>query len=154
MTSVVTTVQGMSVDISTSECTDVNITPLPDMASLNCLTKNVSVTGGSSSEIDITTLCSTSKEFRLGLSDAGTMSIGGFWKIDDPAHIALREADEDHLPRLIVVTFSDGSSWKCLALVSQRNWSAAVDGVVEATYSLRLTGQPVETVATPVVPTP
>jgi hypothetical protein len=151
MSSEVLLVQGTSIQISTSECTDVNVDPLPVMATLDCIAREITVTGGTATENDVTTLCSTAKEFRMGLSDAGTMSVTGHWKIGNAAHEAIREASEDKLRRLIIVTFEDLSTWKCLAFVSQRSWAAAVDGIVTATYSFRLTGEPVEAPA-PVVP--
>lgn len=140
MTSAVLLVQGMTLQISEAECEELNPSPLPTMATLDCVARDVTVTGGSKTETDVTTLCSTAKEFRLGLRDSGTMSISGHWKQGHAAHVVIRQADSDNLKRLLVATFSDGSVWKSLAFVSQRSWGASVDGVVSATYNFRLTG--------------
>lgn len=141
MSSKVLLVQGMTLQISEAEAEELNPSPLPTLVSLDCTTREVSVTGGTATENDVTTLCSTAKEFRLGLRDSGTMSVNGHWKQGEPAHTVIRQADRDKLKRLIVATFEDGSVWKATAFVSQRSWSAAVDGIVSATYNFRLTGE-------------
>lgn len=140
MPSEVLLVQGTSIRISVPEVTELNPSPLPSFAVLDCIAREIQYQGGTATEIDVTTLCSTAKEFRLGLEDSGTMTVTGHWKQGDPAHTVIRQAASDKLTRLIEVTFVDGSIFKALALVSQRSWSAAVDGVVSATYNFRLTG--------------
>ncbi len=138
------TVQGSTLELSTVEVTDVNVTPLPDMESLDCLEKQVQYQDGSTTENDVTTICSTAKEFLLGLTDSGSMSLTGFYNIGDPGHAALKAAKDDKLLRLVIFTFVDGSKFKGTAYVTQRSWSAAVDGVVEATANLRFSGPTVE----------
>lgn len=141
MSSKVLLVQGLTLQISVGEVDEVNPSPIPEMVSLDCTSREISVTGGTATENDVTTFCSTAKEFRMGLRDSGTMSINGHWKQGEPAHTVIRTADADKLKRLIQVTFEDGSVWKALAFVSQRSWSAAVDGIVSASYNFRLTGE-------------
>jgi hypothetical protein len=137
-------VAGMSVQMSVGECTDVYVDPLPAMVTIDCLGKNVAVTGGSKTEVQVSSMCSGSAEYRMGVPDAGTLVIGGFWKIGHPAHQAILQADKDRKPRLVLVTFSDATTWRCLAIVTQRSWSAAVDDVINATYTFKLTGQALE----------
>lgn len=148
MASSVVLVQGTSITISTTEVTDLTPSPAPATATLDCIGRDITYTGGTASEVDVTTLCSTAKEFRLGLEDSGTMSVSGHWVQTHAAHQAIRTAAADKLSRLIVVTFDDGSTFSCLAFVSQRSWTAAVDGVVSATFNFRLTGATLETDAT------
>lgn len=133
-------VQGTSIKISQATEDNVDVNPLPTMVALDCIGREIQYQGGTSTEIDTTTLCSTAKEFMLGLEDPGTMSVNGHWKQGNPAHAVIRQAAKDKLPRLIDVEFEDGSIFRAVALVSQRQWSAAVDGVVTATYNFRLTG--------------
>ena len=143
MSSQVLLVQGSSIKISTNQQT--TIPPVAaTYATLDCLLRDVQLQGGAASEIDVTTLCSTAKEFRLGLQDSGNMTVTGHWKQGDAGHTAVRAAAADKLSRLIVVTFSDGSTYKSLAFVKQRSFSMAVDGVVTASYVFRLTGAGVE----------
>lgn len=144
MASEVVLVQGSSISISNDEVTDVAVTPAAPSAVLDCIGREVSYQGGSANEIDVTTICSTAKEFRLGLSDSGTMSVSGHWVQGTDAHTVIRQADRDKKRRLIAVTFEDGSIFKALALVSQRSWNMAVDGVVSATFNFRLTGETLE----------
>jgi len=145
MSSQVVLVQGTSIKISQAAQTEVAPSPTPAFASLDCIGKEIQYQGGTATEIDVTTLCSTAKEFRLGLEDSGTMSVTGHWVQGNPAHTVIREAAADKQTRLIVVEFEDGSTFSCLALVSQRSWSASVDGVVTATFNFRLTGATAET---------
>ena len=150
MASEVVLVQGSTFKISTVEVTDIATfdgSPAVDMAVLDCIGREVSVQGGAAAEIDTTTICSTAKEFRLGLQDNGTMSVNGHWVQGHPAHEVIKAAAADKLSRGIQVVFSDGSEFRCLAFVQQRSWSAAVDGVVTASYTFRLTGATVEIAA-------
>lgn len=143
MASEVLLVQGTAIRISTNPVDDAGNSPLVvpgSMVSLNCISREIQYQGGQAPEIDVTTICSTAKEFRLGLEDPGTMSVTGHWKQGHPAHTVIRQAAADKQTRLIEVVFEDGSIFRALALVSQRGWSAAVDGVVSATYNFRLTG--------------
>lgn len=137
-------VQGTTLQISTQEATSTAPTGLT-MADLDCTARQLQWQGGQATEHDTSTLCSTAKEFRLGLSDSGTLSVTGFWKSDDSAQKAIKAADKDKKPRLIVVTFPDRSKFTCLALVQQRSWDAQVDGVVGATFNFRITGEVEET---------
>jgi hypothetical protein len=143
MASEVLLVQGTSIRITTNAQT--TIPPVaPSYATLDCIGREITYQSGSATEIDVTTLCSTAKEFRLGLVDPGTMTVTGHWKQGNAAHTAIRNAAVDKLSRMIEVTFDDGSTFKALAFVQQRSFSAAVDGVVTATYNFRLTGTTVE----------
>jgi hypothetical protein len=141
--------QGTSVQMSIDECTDV-MAPFPPMVLMDCTTKSVTVTGGVSAEIRTSTMCSVASEFRIGKTDNGTLTVEGFWKIGDSAHDAVAVASRDRKRRLLLVTFRDGSKWRCVAMVSQRTWNAAVDGVVGSTCTFKLTGPAVE-VLPPVV---
>jgi len=147
MASDVLLVQGLSIRISEGEITDLAVmagSPAPTFASLDCIGREITVNGGSASEVDTTTFCSTAKEFRLGLQDSGSMSVTGHWVQDNAAHVVIRQAAADKLCRGIEVEFVDGSIFRALAFVQQRSWSASVDGVVTATYNFRLTGTTAE----------
>lgn len=141
MASEVILVQGTAIRISTAAVDNLDASPAaPSFATLDCISREIQYQGGQAPEIDVTTICSTAKEFRLGLEDPGTMSVTGHWKQGHPAHNVIRTAAKDKQTRVIEVIFEDGSIFRALALVSQRSWSASVDGVVSATYNFRLTG--------------
>ncbi len=148
MSSEVLLVQGMSISISDGEVTELTPSPEPTWHVLDCVAREITYTGGTATENDVTTICSTAKEFRLGLQDSGTMSVTGHWKPGNDAHEEIKAAAADKLRRLIEVEFEDGSIFRALAYVSQRSWSAAVDGVVTATFNFRLTGATSEVAAT------
>lgn len=140
MPSQVLLVQGSAIRISTTEVTVANPNPAPSFASLSCISREIQYQSGSSTEIDVTSICSTAREFRLGLPDAGTMTISGYWKQGEAGHTEFREAYNDKRSRLLVVEFEDGSSFSAVGFVQQRSFTAAVDGVVSASYTIRLTG--------------
>jgi len=148
MSSEVLLVQGMSISISDGEVTELTPSPEPTWHVLDCIAREITYTGGTATENDVTTICATAKEFRLGLQDSGTMSVTGHWKPGNDAHEEIKAAAADKLRRLIEVEFEDGSIFRALAYVSQRSWSAAVDGVVTATFNFRLTGATSEVAAT------
>ena len=143
MSSKVILVQGSSLQISKEEATSTDSTGLT-FESLDCTGKQVQWQGGQATENDVTTLCSTAKEFRLGLTDAGTMTVTGHWLSGDAAQKVIKAADRDKKPRLIELTFSDGSIFASQALVQQRSFDGSVDGVWSGTFSFRLTGEPRE----------
>lgn len=144
MSSEVLLVQGTSIKISTSSVSELSPSPEPTFATLDCISREIQYQGGTATENDVTTICSTAKEFRLGLEDSGNLTVSGHWKQGNAAHDAIRAAASDKLTRLIIVIFDDGSIFKCLAFAAQRSWAAAVDGVVTANYSFRLTGPTLE----------
>jgi len=148
MASEVVLVQGTSIKISVATVAELAPSPTPTFATLDCISREIQYQGGTATENDVTTICSTAKEFRLGLEDSGTMSVSGHWVQGNAAHTVIRTAAADKQTRLIVVEFEDGSTFSALALVSQRSWSASVDGVVSATYNFRLTGDTLEVDAT------
>ena len=140
MPSQVVLVQGTSVKVSTGEETDVSPSPLPAMVALDCTAREIQYQSGTANEIDVTTFCSTAKEFRLGLDDPGQFTFTGHWVQTDAAHAVIRTAAADKLQRLFQVSFPDDSTFSALGFVSQRSFSAAVDGVVSGSFTIRLTG--------------
>lgn len=140
MPSQVVLVQGTQLQISTTAVDDVTPSPMPLLVAMDCTAREISYQGGAAAEIDVTTFCSTAKEFRLGLEDPGQFTINGHWVQTDAAQAVLRTAALDKQTRLFVVTFEDGSKFSCLGFVASRSFSAAVDGVVTGTFTIRLTG--------------
>lgn len=148
MSSEVLLVQGTAIRISDGEVAELTPSPEPTFHTLDCISREITYTGGTATENDVTTICSTAKEFRLGLQDSGSMSVTGHWKPGNAAHEETKAAAADKLTRLIEVEFQDGSTFRALAFVSQRSFSAAVDGVVTGTFNFRLTGPTSEVAAT------
>ncbi|QGJ40979.1 hypothetical protein E4179_12000 [Citrobacter freundii] len=108
---------------------------------LHCTIKEVQFTGGQKQDIDVTTLCSTEQENINGLSSPSEISLSGnFYK--NPAQDALREAYDNDTTYAFQIIFPSGKGSKFLAEIRQHTWSSGTNGVVAATFSLRLKGKP------------
>jgi len=140
MSSVSIQVQGTSLKISSTTVAALSDSPSPAFEVLDCIGREFNYQSGATTENEVTTICSTAKEFKLGLSDSGSFSLSGHWKIGNDAHDAIKAAYDDKQPRLIEVEFVDNTVFRCLGLCTQRSFSGAVDGIVSASYQFRLTG--------------
>ena len=108
---------------------------------LTCTLKEAQFTGGQKQDIDVTTLCSTEQENINGLPAQSEISLSGnFYK--NPAQDALRDAYDNDTTYAFQVIFPSGNGFKFLAEVRQHTWSSGTNGVVAATFSLRLKGKP------------
>jgi hypothetical protein len=141
MTTPAIPVAGSTIKISQTAATSNNPTPMPTMVDLSCIGRDVQLQPGNATENDTTAICSTAKEFILGLRDFGSLSVTGHWKVGDPGVQAILEAASAQEKRLIQITFSDGSTATGLAYVRQPGFSGSVDGVWSGTYSFRFTGE-------------
>src|SRR5687768_11048706 len=97
-----------------------------------------------SSEIDVTHLRSTGKEYLTGLMDAGNLSFTGFWDPADPAQVAMRNDQAAQTSSVYTLTLTDTppSVMTFTAFVKQMGMSIAPDGAIGLTGSLRITGAP------------
>lgn len=140
---------GLSIKMSKNEVTDVNVEPVPgDMIEIGCQFNSFSITGGTKEEYDITSFCSTAKEFVLGLPDSGTAELAGFFKIGAEPVDELTAAYKDSKNRLFVIEYDDGSSQKLLGGVTQRSQTIEVStGIVMVTFPLRISGEVVDVAA-------
>ncbi|HCM9111622.1 TPA: hypothetical protein N5L12_004854, partial [Enterobacter kobei] len=107
----------------------------------SCTIKEIQFTGGQKQDIDVTTLCSTEQENINGLPSPSEISLSGnFYK--NPAQDALREAYDNDTTYAFQIIFPSGKGFKFLAEIRQHTWSSGTNGVVAATFSLRLKGKP------------
>lgn len=92
-------------------------------------------------EIDVTSLHSTSREYKLGLKDNGEFTANMNVNLRDPVHRALiSDLDgTDDIP--FKLEFSTGDFLLFYGLVKGMPLSGAVDAVVTASLSLRITGE-------------
>lgn len=108
---------------------------------LSCTIKEIQFTGGQKQDIDVTTLCSTEQENINGLPSPSEISLSGnFYK--NPAQDALRDAYDNDTTYGFKVIFPSGNGFTFMAEVRQHTWSVGTNGVVAATFSLRLKGKP------------
>lgn len=113
---------------------------------LDCTIKEVQFTAGQKQDIDVTTLCSTEQENINGLGASSEISMSGNFYLNQ-AQNALRDAYDNDALYAFKVLFPSGKGFKFLAEVRQHTWSSGTNGVVAATFSLRLKGKPVLTTA-------
>jgi hypothetical protein len=95
---------------------------------------------GSASEIDVTNLSSTAKEYRLGITDPGQFSFNIDYDNTNAGHVALRSKQLSGvlsnfsmtLPNTNVITFS--------AYVKKFSLAGGVDAVAKTAVDLRISG--------------
>lgn len=95
---------------------------------------------GDRNEIDVTSLDSTAKEYRLGLQDFGALNFEAQWVTSDPGQVLLVAAKASPDPYDFKIVYPDGTTDFFRALVKQWNKSGAVDGVLMAQGVIRVTG--------------
>ena len=105
----------------------------------------VSIKGiGSSpaSEIDVTTLASTAKEYRPGLIDNGTIQIELIRSLDDAGQAALLAAAVAQTTNTCVIVLPSGTLKTATFTASVVDLTSDIDkdGVVTGTCSLRISG--------------
>lgn len=99
---------------------------------------------GEAADIDITTLSSTSKEFRQGLQDWGNFSIEFIRDPDDAGQAELLDAKSNQDQRTCILTLNDvvtSNVFTFEAVVKSVSINGAgVDDVVRGTANLKVTG--------------
>lgn len=126
--------QGMTIGVSDAASPEV-YTTITNVA-------NIDGPGGSATEIDVTDLSSSAKEFRLGLQDEGEVSFEIQYVPADTQHALLRSLRAAGTSRNFLITFTDSpnTTWTFLAFVKTFSVSNAVDGVTTASCALRVSG--------------
>ncbi|EIX9711371.1 immunoglobulin domain-containing protein [Klebsiella pneumoniae] len=108
---------------------------------LSCTLKQASFTAGQKNDIDVTALCSDETDNINGLPAPSEMSLSGnFYR--NPAQDTLRAAYDNDGVYGFKVIFPSGNGFLMRAEVRQHTWDAQTNGVVAATFSLRLKGKP------------
>jgi predicted secreted protein len=109
--------------------------------------KTIGGPDGSAPTIDVTDLDSTAREYKLGLKDEGSFSLGIMYIPANAVHTQLRDAWADRTELRFRVTFTDTGTtvWEFNGFVTGFAQNAAVDTVVEATVGIKITGAIYET---------
>lgn len=102
--------------------------------------KSFSGFDGKASEIDVTTLDSTAKEFKKGLRDNGNFSFDLNRVYTDPGQILLDAGQGEEAAHNFKLELPNGKIATFAALVMSFNLSGQVDGVLAASSSLRISG--------------
>lgn len=95
---------------------------------------------GEASDIEVTTLDSTAKEYLTGLPDEGNMSLAGYHYSADPGQVMARAAKASRISHDFRITYSDGEAYTFKGGVKSAGRTAGVDAAVEATYSIKING--------------
>lgn len=124
---------GQTITAGSGTATPVTFTAIANM-------KDFSGFDGSASEIDVTNLDSTAKEFRLGLTDPGQFTINIDYDNTNAGHVALRAKQASGvlsnfsltLPNTNVVTFN--------GFVKKFSLAGGVDAVAKTSCDIRISG--------------
>lgn len=123
----------------TTYTTGGTFTPYPMLQA--CEIKDLAINGGQAAEIDVTTMCSTAKEYRMGLQDAGEATMNINFVPWDPALAELMAAKADGQPRWFKVVLPQAAGVLVFqAYVRQVSLSFGVDQAIQGSVGLRLTG--------------
>lgn len=98
--------------------------------------------GGSASEIDVTSLDSTAREFLMGLKDEGQFTFGCNLVPGDTAQSGLRDDRDNRTLRNFKIVLTDASNTTLTfsAYVMTFSISGAVDDKIGASVTLRISG--------------
>jgi hypothetical protein len=107
-----------------------------------CELTGINKQGGTSEEIEATTICSNAKEYEVGMPDAGTLQLDFNFAPNQAVQAYLRNAQTSGIDVAFkVVLPGDGGSIIILGNVQQTNWQAAVNGLWTGSVTVKLTGE-------------
>ncbi len=95
---------------------------------------------GEATDINITTLASTAKEFRQGLQDFGKFELTLMRDPFDAGQAEMDSAKSAHATRTCVLTLPSGDFATFQAYVKMLDTTGGVDKVVEGTCNMKITG--------------
>ena len=127
------TSQGTTIAIGDAASPELYTNTIPQVTSM-------SGPDGSSSEIDVTNLSSTAKEFLLGLKDEGSISLDIVWDERDTTHAQLRTLFGSGASSNFRITDagSPQKNYDFPAFVQGLSMSTGVDEVQRASVNLRI----------------
>jgi hypothetical protein len=95
---------------------------------------------GSASEIDVTNMSSTAKEFRLGLVDPGQFSMNIDQDNTDPGQIAVRAKQQSGVISNFKLLLPNGNVASFTGFVKKFGTQGGVDAVVKSAIDIRISG--------------
>ncbi|MNK93878.1 Phage tail protein [compost metagenome] len=114
----------------------------PLIFSAFCELTGVDQQDGTTDEIDVTTICSTAKEFETGLSDAGTLTLNYNFAPNTGVQAAMRAAKVAGEEIAVRIVFPNGGGTiVMIGSVQQSSFSGAVSGVWTGSTTLKLSGE-------------
>jgi hypothetical protein len=107
-----------------------------------CELTGVNQQDGTADEIEVTTICSNAKEFEVGLSDSGSLTLDFNLAPNQTVQAFLRQAKADGTDVAFKVTFpGDGGSLIMLGNVQATSFQGSVNGVWTGSATIKLTGE-------------
>jgi hypothetical protein len=137
---VTTNTLALDIDTTGGTLTAANGTLTPVALSNIAEVKTFSGFDGQASEIDVTHLQSTAKEFRLGLVDEGGFSFEMNQINSDAGQTALRASRDAGTIKQYVLTFPNAETATFSAFAKGVPTAGGVDGIVTSSVSLRISG--------------
>ncbi len=133
MASTAISAQGSSIAINTATTGEAVWTKIKNI---------ISFTGfdGAASEIDVTDLDSTAKEFRLGLQDHGKFSFEMHIDRADPGQVALEAAHKAGKVVQLKLTLPNDETATFNVLVKSTPITGGIDAVLKGSVETRVTG--------------
>lgn len=107
-----------------------------------CELTGVDQQDGTTDEIEVTTICSTAKEFETGLSDSGTLTLNYNFAPNTPVQAAFAAAKKAGDEVAVRIVFPNGGGTiVMIGSVQQSSFSGAVSGVWTGSTTMKLTGE-------------
>lgn len=137
MTSLAVTTQGTKLYISATGSPP-SYSQIPDVT-------NIPSFGSSERpQIDVSNMDSTSREFRFGLSDTGSVDFEINFVPDNIVHAEIETAAEANTQKQLKVELSDGTTYEGNGYFTSFAKSAEVDNVYKASCSFKWSAAPVK----------
>lgn len=106
-----------------------------------CELTSASQADGTTDQVEVTTICSTGKEFVAGLSDSGTLTMDYNFAPNSPVMIALRAAKAAGEELAFKITLpTDGGIVIMLGTIESQSFQGAVAGAWTGSTSVKLSG--------------
>lgn len=114
----------------------------PLIFSAFCELTGVDQQDGTTGEIEVTTICSTAKEFETGLADSGTLTLNYNFAPNTGVQAAMRNAKMAGEEVAVRIVFPNaGGTIVMIGSVQQSSFSGAVSGVWTGSTTLKLSGE-------------
>lgn len=102
--------------------------------------KSIDGPGGGASVVDVTHLSSTRREKRKGIPDGGQVSITANRVFGNAGQVEMIDAEASAEPFNFKITYPNTETVTFSAMVMEFRESSAVDGVIELSMTLEVTG--------------
>jgi len=113
----------------------------PATLSAFCELTGVNQQDGAADQVEVTTICSTAKEFEQGLSDSGTIQLDYNFAPNEAVQAAIRAAKVSGEAITFKVTLpGTGGSIILIGTVQQSSFTGQVNGVWTGSTTVKLTG--------------